>query len=684
MFSDIFQDETQTSVFDVAPVLMTVYDTELNVIRANRAFMERMALTEDEIRGKKCYEALKVNTVCPGCPVLAAVKTGTEQTAEISPASDGCWADSLFGWQIKAVPLKNKENEIVGSVQVITETSQYRNQLLRYDKSSAALIRLLKSSTGYSSKELLQKFLDESEGLTGSSIGFYHFVEEDQITLSLQTWSTKTIQNCTAPGAGTHYPIAQAGVWVDCVRKRKPIIHNDYLALTHKKGLPTGHVPLNRELVVPVMRDNKIMAILGVGNKETDYDNDDVRVLSQIADLAWEIIVRKRAEEENDRLQKQVAQIQKMESIGRLAGGVAHDYNNMLSLITGYTEMSLDETGPESPVYNYLQEIMAAAERSTEITRQLLAFARRQTISPQVIDLNQAVEKMLKMLHRLIGENINLSWKPNPETWRVKMDPVQIDQLLANLCVNARDAIDNGGKITIETGNRIFGEDYCEDHPGFLPGEYARLVVSDNGCGMNKGTVSQIFEPFYTTKSVGEGTGLGLAMVYGIVKQNGGFINVYSEPGEGTSFHIYLARNAGETETPVLEMATSGLAGQGETILIVEDEISILNLTAKMLNGLGYTVLTAETPDAALQTAKSYDGKIDLLLTDVVMPEMNGRDLATALHGEFPELKTLFMSGYTANVIAHHGVLEEGVNFIQKPISRKDLAIKIQQVLEST
>ena len=390
---------------------------------------------------------------------------------------------------------------------------------------------------------------------------------------------------------------------------------------------------------------------------------------------------RKRNEQEREKLQGQLIQAQKMESVGRLAGGVAHDFNNMLGAILGYTEMAMERVEPEEPLHVDLVNIHEAAQRSADLTRQLLAFARQQAVSPKVIDLNDTIENMLKLLRRLIGEDIDLAWRPGREVSPIKMDPAQIDQILANLCVNARDAIAGAGKITIETGNTIFDEDHCKTHPGVVPGEYAILAVSDNGCGMAKETQAHLFEPFFTTKDIGKGTGLGLATVYGIIKQNHGFISVYSEPGQGTTLKIYLPRYAVKSDRAVKKKAGKPNATGLETILLVEDEPLILDMTVAMLELLGYTVLPAATPGEATRLAQEYSGTIDLLITDVIMPEMNGLELAEKLESLRPGLKRLFMSGYTANVIARHGVLDEGVHFLQKPFLSNNLATKVREAL---
>jgi two-component system, cell cycle sensor histidine kinase and response regulator CckA len=784
-------------------------------------------------------------------------------------------------------------------------------------------LKLVEYAATHTLSELMAFALDEIGALVDSPIGFLHFVEADQQTLTLQQWSTRTLAEfCRAEGEGLHYPLDQAGVWADCARQGEPVIHNDYPSLAHKMGLPEGHAEVVRELVVPVMRNQKVVAILGVGNKPQDYVDEDVEIVAYLSDVTWEILQRKRAEEalassekryrrlfesakdgilildaetgvvvdanpflldligysyedlyghpiweigtfrdvssskeafrklqineyiryedmpletadghivevefvsnvylvdhakviqcnirditerrkaeaererllsaieqademivitdpagmiqyvnpafervtgygreevigQNPRILKsgkqddafyqtlwetisggdtfrgrlvnkrkngglfteettispvldpsgqimsyvavkhditehlwletQFQQAQKMESIGRLAGGVAHDYNNMLSVIIGYAELAIDRLEPADPLYADLGEILQAAERSADITRQLLAFARKQTINPKVLDVNDTVEGMLKMIRRLIGEDIDLVWLPKAELWQVEMDPVQIDQILANLCVNARDAIGGVGTITIETHTMSFDEVYCSDHAGFVPGDYVMLAVSDDGAGMDKKTVENIFEPFFTTKEVDQGTGLGLATVFGIVKQNNGFINVYSEPGRGTTFKIYVPRHMGQAEKKGEETVREIVSGRGEMVLLVEDEPSIMKMSQTMLERLDYKVLAAGTPGEALRLAKNHSDTLRLLITDVVMPRMNGRDLAERMRVVCPGIKTLFMSGYTADVIAHRGVIEEGVNFIQKPFSLKELGGKARAALD--
>ena len=452
----------------------------------------------------------------------------------------------------------------------------------------------------------------------------------------------------------------------------------DFFILHDQKAIAAGEPTSNEEWIT--FADDGSRTLLET-IKTPMYDGNGL--LSGVLGIGRDITQRKRAEEENTRLEIQLQQAQKMEAIGQLAGGVAHDFNNMLGVILGHTEMAMEEIDPTHAEFKDLEQIRTAANRSTDITRQLLAFARKQTIAPKIIDLNEIVESILKMLRRLIGEDIELVWVPFNKLWPLKMDPTQIDQILANLCVNARRAITGVGKIIVETGNSTFDEEYCLAHANYAPGDYVRLTVSDNGCGISQETMPHIFEPFFTTKDVGEGTGLGLATVYGAIKQNFGFINVYSELSLGTTFTIYFPRYRGDIGEARVQGLAEPVAGGKETILLVEDEQAILLMTKAILQRLGYTVMTASRPDQALKIIREFSQQIDLLITDVIMPQMNGRDLSEKLIAEKSNLKCLFMSGYTADIITKQGIIDEKMCFIQKPFSKADLAIKVRQALDS-
>ncbi len=405
---------------------------------------------------------------------------------------------------------------------------------------------------------------------------------------------------------------------------------------------------------------------------------DGTRILTLIRDITE----RKQTEEALRQIEEQLRQAQKMEAVGRLAGGIAHDFNNMLSAIGGYSDLLLLDLQDDDPRCQDVEEIKRAADRAASLTRQLLAFSRKQIFQPKNLDLNEVVDNLGKMLRRLMGEEIELATLGSPGLGRVMADPGQIEQVILNLVLNSKDSMPQGGKLTIETANVDLDESYTRQHLEVQPGPYVMLAVSDTGLGMDEETESHIFEPFFTTKEQGQGTGLGLSMIYGIVKQSGGHIWVYSEPGQGTTFKIYLPRVDQPREAAALP-PVSAAAGPGaaKTILLVEDEEVVRQVARKILERNGYTILEADSGRAALRVSKEHPSPIHLLLTDVLMPKMGGRELVDRLTPQRPEMKVLFMSGHTENAIVHHGVLDEGIAFIQKPFRYEALLSKVSELL---
>ncbi len=494
---------------------------------------------------------------------------------------------------------------------------------------------------------------------------------------------------------GTFYMLDEKGEYVRWnAFQRDEIVGKPEDQVAGTSALTTIH-PDDREFI-----QMKIASVLGSGKEQTV----EARVLLRggpaflwllmtgrpitiegrpfLVGTGIDITERKQRAAEHEILLAQLAQAQKIESIGRLAGGVAHDFNNLLLGILNYVDLCRDKLPPEHPIRPILDEITTDAQRSADLTRQLLAFARKQTIAPKVLDLNDMLAGMLKMLGRLLGENITLTWSPGPNLWKVKLDPSQVDQILANLCVNARDAIAGVGRLTIGTSNITVDEPYGASHADAVPGEYVLLIVSDTGHGMKKEVLDHVFEPFFTTKELGKGTGLGLATVFGIVTQNKGFITVYSEPGKGTTFKIHLPRFAEPVSAEAPVTAPPGTRPRGtETILLVEDEKSIRVTTTLFLENLGYNMLVADDPAKALALAAQHPGEIHLLITDVIMPNMSGSDLAKRLLEQRPSIQCLFISGFTADVIAQEGILEAGVHFLSKPFSRDVIAQKVREVL---
>jgi PAS domain S-box-containing protein len=431
-------------------------------------------------------------------------------------------------------------------------------------------------------------------------------------------------------------------------------------------------------------------------HKRVNREEFDAAVLLTRMKLYGEKILQATVRDitERKKLEAQFRQSQKMEAIGTLAGGIAHDFNNLLTVIIGNAQLALMNVIKDESLRKGIEETKKAGERAASLTQQLLAFSRKQIIKPEVMDLNKEVNETKKMLKRMIGEDIEFETVLEPELWKVYADSGQINQVIINMVVNAKDAMftcadsaagrPQGGKLTIETANADLNENYfCERGvEGEKPGHYVMLVVSDTGIGMDKETREHIFEPFFTTKEVGKGTGLGLSTIYGIVKQNNGFIWVYSEPGKGTTFKVYLPRVKEDTEPEEKEQTSVAELGGSETVLIVEDDDSLRNLAQKALQSYGYRVLVAENGEDALRICKEHEGPIHLMITDVVMPKMGGREAADLLQPFYPQIKVIYMSGYTDNAIVRHGVLKPGLNFLEKPFTPEGLARKVREVLD--
>jgi PAS domain S-box-containing protein len=546
----------------------------------------------------------------------------------------------------------------------------------------SALLEINQMSSA-SIHDLTHFAMEEAVSLTGSSIGYIAFVNEDETVLTMFAWSKAAMVECAIGNKPITYPVNSTGLWGEAIRQRRPIITNDYAAANPWiKGVPEGHCRIVRHMNVPIFDGNRIVIVAGVGNKIEDYDEGDVRQLTLLMEGIWRIVNQRRAEEERKNLQDQLAQASKMEAVGRLAGGVAHDFNNLLTTILGYSELILTQIPDADPFRTEVQEISKAGKRAASLTQQLLAFSRKQVIKPRAIDLNDEVGEARKMLERLIGENIKLVLDLAPHLDCIKVDPHQIDQVLLNLAVNSRDAMPDGGTLTIATANVTIGKDRAPCQSDMAPGDYVVLSVADTGIGMNEETRMRIFEPFFSTKEVGKGTGLGLAMVYGIAKQNGGAVTVDSSPGQGTAFKIYLPRT-GDMPAGIGAAARIASPSGNETVLLVEDDEMVQRLTRKMLIHFGYEVLQARDIEDAIQICEAHPAPIRLLLTDVIMPGMNGVELYARVRLKRPQMKALFMSGYAEDVVVRQGVLSEDTQFIQKPFSTDTLASKVREALDS-
>lgn len=541
----------------------------------------------------------------------------------------------------------------------------------RWERLAEFRLRLYQLAENSTSRDIVLEALDEAGRLTGSHLGVFLFPDGDADADSgLQEVLSRSASDPAPSTTGpVHDAAAIARYRFEAVSRKQTIIDNS-----------PSLAGFSRILAVPVIRGDEVPAVFVLAGKRYPYDGEDALRIEALADITWDIVARKQAEQSESRVQSVLMQIQKMELVGQLAGGIAHDFNNMLSVIIGNTELALESGRLEPLVDTSLHEILAAAGRSAILTNQLLAFARKQPAMPKILDLNTAVEGTISMLRRLIGEDVRLTWTPGFDESPVRIDPSQLDQILTNLCVNARDAIAGNGSVSICVGSRMVDHTTYEQGAYQAAGEYVELTVSDDGCGIDRKNLNHIFEPFFTTKEQGKGTGLGLSTVYGIVKQNGGFIELDSEKDKGTVIRIMLPRHRmpGSSGTGA-RPGHSGGAGS-ETVLLVEDEPDLLSICTQMLENRNFNVLAASSPQEALTIAAEHAGTIDLLLTDVVMPEMNGRDLSEKIITVRPGIRTVYMSAYTAGMLGDHELME-GVNFIHKPFSLKELASLIFRVL---
>jgi signal transduction histidine kinase/DNA-binding response OmpR family regulator len=489
-----------------------------------------------------------------------------------------------------------------------------------------------------------------------------------------------SILNVVVPVAGN--PLAQ-----NLIKDRQSLLFNDCQNEPRLESLRaiTRRRSARSLLLTPLVSMDEVVGCIFLAAYEPDrFTDEQMRLARSVADQVSGVMTRIRLDEERRQLEEQYHQAQKMEAIGKLTGGVAHDFNNILTVIMGVTDLMSVQQGSGSPLRARLKQVQDATLRAADLVRQLLAFSRQQVLQPQVLNLNKVIANFEKMLHRVIGEDIALRTRFEPQLGRIKADPGQIEQVLMNLVVNARDAMPSGGSLTIETADVYIDADYARRHVGVAPGPYVRLVVSDNGMGMDADTQARIFEPFFTTKAKGEGTGLGLSTVHGIVNQSGGHIWVYSEQGHGTSFKIYLphVEESSEYQTQASLPGMNAPSGS-ETVLVVEDDDIVRELVLETLKMFGYIVLAADCGAQAQQMYTDHEGPIHLLLTDVIMPGgQSGAQLAKALTANNPQMAVLFMSGYTDDTIVHHGVLEPGIAFIQKPFVPNDLAAKVREVLD--
>ncbi|MEI6125591.1 MAG: ATP-binding protein [Pseudomonadota bacterium] len=593
-------------------------------------------------------------------------------------------ATGKSGWVAERIaPLRNTHSEIIGVITTIRDITDHKlNEFIFTSK-----MHLSKFVISHTLNELLVETLNRIELLTRSTIGFFHFLDKDQQTLTLQNWSSNTRNKmCTAKGKGRHDDMNKAGVWVDCVRERRPVIYNDYASLPHRKVLPPGHALIDRILTVPVMRGGIIFAIMGVGNKPVDYDDQDMSNMVRIADMAWDIIERKQAEEEHLKLEQQLLQAQKMEAIGTLSGGIAHDFNNILTGIIGFAEIAKDKVPQDSQLNFYFDLILKLGDRAVNLVRQILVFSRKTDSKRKVLQLRPLIKEVLSLFRATLPASIEIRRKFLDQGSIIEADSTQIHQVLMNLCTNAFHAMqENGGVLELELTSVSINREDITSYNDIEPGPYVLLKVSDTGTGIDPAIINRIFEPFFTTKEVDKGTGLGLSVVHGIIKAHGGTITVASEPGRGTTFSIFLPEISEPAEIIEAKNNIESLSGS-EHVLFVDDEVDLIVLAKELLEPLGYKVTAAQSGQHALALFQKASESFDLVITDLSMPHMTGYDLALKLIKLRPDIPVIICTGYNETMLDNKEKGQEKGQVIKavlkKPFKRKALAEAVRKALD--
>ncbi|NLI82014.1 MAG: GAF domain-containing protein [Deltaproteobacteria bacterium] len=669
--------------FDSVPDMIVILDRENRILRLNRAAMDFFEKGSLESVGKSIHELMSGGEMWVyGCPAVEPVQNG-----QIVFKRDKEWAHGGRVFHVTISPLLDEAGSGVGAVHVLSDITERKRaeEILRLNEMRLEALLSISQMADFSPHRVASFALEQGVRLTGSEVGYLAFANEDESQLKMYAWSEKSMEQCAIVDKPLIYEVEKTGLWGEAIRQRKAVITNDYRAPNpFKKGYPEGHVEILRHMSVPIFDGGRIVVVAGVGNKEQPYDESDQRQLTLLMDAMWRILQRRNAEEEKERLQIQLYQAQKMEAIGTLAGGIAHDFNNILAAIMGYTEMALGGLPPESShARSDLEQVLTAARRARDLVKQILAFSRQKDQQEKhPVMVAPVIKEALKMLRASLPTTIAMEWNISCETETVMSDPTQIHQIVFNLCTNAAHAMNDRGTLTVSLSPVEVGAESSRLLQQIRPGSYIHLSVRDTGHGMSPSVMERIFEPYFTTKDKGKGTGLGLAVVHGIVKRHEGAIIVESEPGKGARFDVYLPRL--ETQEKLDQEPACGPSRGTGRILFVDDEEMIADLGGKLLRRLGYRVKSATSSREALDLFRSGPEAFDLLISDFTMPGLTGVELAKEVHRIRPELPVIVCTGYSEKM-TEDGMAEGGIFALaMKPLSHEELGRLIKAALEST
>ncbi|GBC62351.1 hypothetical protein DENIS_3323 [Desulfonema ishimotonii] len=673
-------------IFDQSFQFIAMLSVEGRLLMANRNAIDFIHADESLLNGKFFWETPWWNNAEKEKKRVEKAIRGAAQGDVIRFETHHRTPDGVVHFfDVSIKPVKDDAGSVTMLIAEGRDISDIRqaNAELRFNEARLTALLALNRMVGDSVEKITKFALDQAVQLTHSEMGYLAFVSENETALTMHSWSDAAVDRCRVKEFQKIYPVEKIGLWGEALRQRRPVVTNDYAAPNPmKKGCPEGHVPIIRHANIPVSDGERIVAVAGIANKTTPYDDSDIRQLTLLMQGMWRLIQRKRADKERIKLESQLRQARKMEAIGTLAGGIAHDFNNILFPIMGYAEMSMDDVPEGSTVWNNVRQVMHAAQRAQELVRQILAFSRQAEAEKKPARIHPIIREALRLIRASLPSTIDIQQDIPEEAGHVIADPVQIHQVIINLCTNAYHAMrETGGTLAIALKNETVRSEESFRKMLIMPGPYVRITISDTGCGMSRSVQEKIFEPYFTTKVQGEGSGLGLSIVHGIVKSHNGHITVYSEPERGTTFNIYLPRTDAEKASRKAVSARPVPRGT-EHILLVDDEPQIVKMEKQLLCSLGYKVTDCTASPEALAAFTARPDAFDLVITDYTMPNMTGEELTRKLMVIRPDIPVILFTGFS-ELINGQKARDIGIReMIMKPVIRRDIAEAIRRVLD--